>query len=190
MLSKDEARRIAVNIAKLPGPVAQGLRGANDTAVACRNRISVPAVAGGLRRQTASQEIELRLGINSEGNGAMSDPDRAGPELERRLAERVKVDGGIILVSPMTMDLFVLPVSTLWTLQCSLGGMSIVFGNSVTNEISRGETSEDFHSTTSNDVEVTLTVGTIDDKNCEVLAPRIGKRLLAILGGPDQRARQ
>jgi hypothetical protein len=171
-----------VNIAKLPGPVAQGLRGANDTAVACRNRISVPAVAGGLRRQTASQEIELRLGINSEGNGAMSDPDRAGPELERRLAERVKVDGGIILVSPMTMDLFVLPVSTLWTLQCSLGGMSIE---------SRGaRRSEDFHSTTSNDVEVTLTVGTIDDKNCEVLAPRIGKRLLAILGGPDQRARQ
>jgi hypothetical protein len=27
----------------------------------------------------------------------MSDPDRAGPELERRLAERVKVDGGLIL---------------------------------------------------------------------------------------------
>jgi hypothetical protein len=65
----------------------------------------------------------------------MSDPDRAGPELERRLAERVKVDGGLILVSTM-MGFFVLPVSTPWTLHC-FGGMSIVFGNSVSNEVSR-----------------------------------------------------
>jgi hypothetical protein len=116
----------------------------------------------------------------------LSDPERAGLELERRLTQRVRVDGGLILVEP-ALSLFVLPISTPWTLQCS-SGMTIVFGNSIRNEVSRGESSEDFESSTSNDVAITLTVGYIDQKNCEILGPRIGKRLLAILR-QDQPAR-
>ena len=67
--------------------------------------------------------------------------------------------------------------------------MVVVFGNSVKHEVSRGDTSEDFEVDTSNEVLVTLTIGNIERKNCDVLATRIGKRLLAILG-QDQRARQ
>ena len=100
----------------------------------------------------------------------MSDPNRAGPELEKRLAESVSVDGGLLLVHT-NMFLYVLPVSTPWTLHCTVG-MSIVFGNSIT-----GDNSE-----TTNDVTVNLSTGYIDPKNCDVLAPRIGKRLLTILG--------
>ena len=106
----------------------------------------------------------------------MSDPNRAGPELEKRLAESVSVDGGLLLVHT-ALFLYVLPVSTPWTLQC-FAGMSIVFGNSVTGD----------DSNTTNDVTVNLTVGQIDQKNCDVLGPRIGKRLLAILR-QDQPAR-
>jgi hypothetical protein len=123
--------------------------------------------------------------INRE-TALMSDPEQAGPELEKRLAQRVRVDGGLILVEP-ALSLFVLPISTPWTLQCS-SGMTIVFGNSVNNSVSQGETSEDFEVETGNDVAITLTVGNIDQKNCEILAPRIGKRLLAILR-QDQPAR-
>jgi hypothetical protein len=100
----------------------------------------------------------------------MSDPSRAGPELEKRLAESVSVDGGLLLIHKFT-SLYVLPASTPWTLQCFVG-MSIVFGNSIS-----GENSE-----INNDVTVDLTVGVMDEKTCDVLGPRIGKRLLAILG--------
>jgi hypothetical protein len=95
---------------------------------------------------------------------------RAGPELDRRLAERVSVDGGLLLVRTGTF-LYVLPVTTPWTIQCFVG-MSIVFGNSVSGD----------NSNTNNDVTVNLASGVVDPENCEVLAPRIGKRLLAILG--------
>jgi len=111
----------------------------------------------------------------------MSDLDRAAPELEKRLAQRVRVDGGLVLVDAAPLGLFVLPISTPWTLRC-FGGMTIVFGNSISNEVSRGDTSEDFESSTSNDVAITLTVGNIDKKHCEILGPIIGKRLMAILG--------
>jgi hypothetical protein len=84
----------------------------------------------------------------------MSDPNRAGPELEKRLAESVSVDGGLLLVHTITGGLYVLPVSTPWTLNCWCG-MSIVFGNSVTGD----------DSNTTNDVTVNLTVGQIDQKN-------------------------
>jgi hypothetical protein len=106
----------------------------------------------------ASEAIERETDL-------MSDPARAGPELEKRLAGSVSVDGGLLLVHADTLGLYVLPVSTPWTLQCTVG-MSIVFGNSETN----------------NNVTVNLSTGYIDPKNCDVLAPRIGKRLLAILG--------
>ena len=55
--------------------------------------------------------------------------------------------------------------------------------------MSRGDTSEDFEVDTSNEVLVTMTIGNIDRKNCDVLAPRIAKRLLTILG-QDQRAQR
>jgi hypothetical protein len=106
----------------------------------------------------------------------MSDPARAGPELEKRLAESVSVDGGLLLVHAL-MSLYVLPVSTPWTLQCTIG-MSIVFGNSVS-----GDNEE-----TNNNVTVNLSTGYIDQKNCDVLGPRIGKRLLAILGQDQARS--
>jgi hypothetical protein len=182
-------RGIAANIAKLPDLLRKGSGGKPMTlrwcvviALAC-----LPLLAACDNNQQAKKSNSASELIEKE-TALMADSDRAGPELEKRLADRVKVDGGVLLVRT-GMDQFVLPVSTPWTLRCS-GGMSIVFGNWVSNEVSRGDSNEDFEVRTTNDVEVLLTIGNIDDKNCEVLAPRIGKRLLAILGGPDQRARQ
>ena len=146
-------------------------------------------VLGACDQKEAAKEPNKALEMLNAETALMSDPDRAGQELEKRLAQRVRVDSGLVLVEAnLTLGLYVLPISTPWTLQCS-DGMTIVFGNSVKHEVSRGDTSEDFEVDTSNEVLVTLTIGNIERKNCDVLATRIGKRLLAILG-EDQRARQ
>ena len=112
-------------------------------------------------------------------NEEISDPEQAGPELERRLAQKVRVDGGLILIDG-PLGSFVLPASTPWTLQC-FGGMSIIFGNSVTNDIIARRFERRFPLDTSNDVVVYLSVGSISPENCKILAPRIGKRLLMML---------
>jgi hypothetical protein len=126
-----------------------------------------------------SKKPNQTLELIKQETALMSDLDRAGPELESRLAQRVRVDGGLILVNA-AMGMFVLPTSTQWTLQCS-PGITIVFGNSVHYSVSRGETSEDYDVDTGNDVVVSLTIGDIDPKACNILGPRIGRRLLAIL---------
>jgi len=128
------------------------------------------------KAQQPNKEREL---INAETE-LMSDPQRAGPVLEERLAQRVKVDSGVIMID-VGGFFYVLPTSTSWTLEC-FNGMSIIFGNSVTNDVSRGDSNKDFESRTSNDVVVLLSVGSISPENCKILAPRVGKRLLTMLG--------
>jgi hypothetical protein len=109
----------------------------------------------------------------------MSDPERSGPELESRLTQNVTVDGGLVLVHT-EMGLSVLPVTTPWTVQCG-DGMTVTFGNSITSSIDRDEDDKAVEYNTSNDVRLILTAMSIFNQ-CNVLAPRIGKRLLAILG--------
>lgn len=113
--------------------------------------------------------------IKSE-TALMADPERGGAELEQRLTDKVSVDGGLLLVHVTGGFLYVLPATTQWTLQC-FAGMSIVFGNSIA-----GDNSE-----VTNDVTVSLTVGQIDQKNCDILGPRIGKRLLSMIEQAQKR---
>ena len=68
----------------------------------------------------ATKETEL---IKRE-TALMSDPERAGAELEERLAENVKVDGNVVLVHTPGGILYVLPVTAPWTLSC-FAGMSL-----------------------------------------------------------------
>ena len=60
--------------------------------------------------------------------------------------------------------------------------MSVVFGNSMSNGVSQGDSNKDFESSTSNDVAVDLSFGDIDSENCKILAPKIEKRLQTLLG--------
>ena len=150
--------------------------------------IMFSGLLGACDQKEAAKEPNKALEMLNAETALMSDPDRAGQELEKRLEQRVRVDSGLVLVEADFLNLYALPISTPWTLQCS-NGMIVVFGNSVKHEVSRGDRSEDFEVDTSNEVLVTLTIGNIERKNCDVLATRIGKRLLAILG-QDQRARQ
>lgn len=105
----------------------------------------------------------------------MADPERAGPELERRLQANVSAADGLVFVNRFNLDLFILPTTTPWVIHCG-PGLSITFGSSVTG--SEGE---------ENDVVVDLTMGQIDQKNCPIIGRRVGNRLQAILAaGPRQ----
>jgi hypothetical protein len=103
----------------------------------------------------------------------LQDLRRAGPELERRLLERVSVQDGLFLIhEPVLSDLYVLPANSAWTLSCGLGGLSVVFGNSF-----RGESIKDETTSFGNDIEIYITEAGIDKEDCAVLGPRLGGRL-------------
>jgi hypothetical protein len=97
---------------------------------------------------------------------------RASAELERRLSEAVRVQDGIVIIHDPVTGRFmsqVLSPNTPWVLSCGVG-ISIIFGSSISGDAS----------SISNDVEVRLAYNTVDESDCTVLAPRLGKRLNAI----------
>jgi hypothetical protein len=123
--------------------------------------------------ETASsdQHSEIRDQIKADAD-LMLDIGRAGTELERRLTESVRAQDGIVIVhNPGTGKYMsqVLSPNTPWVLSCG-AGISIVFGSSVSGA----------EGSTSNDVEVNLAYNAVDERDCAVLGPRLGKRLNAI----------
>jgi hypothetical protein len=103
----------------------------------------------------------------------------AGPELEQRLTAIIQVQDGLIIVHDPVIEQFVsyvLPASSSWTISCGLTGLSVVLGNSVSGGSVSGEAAS-----FGNDVELRLAEARIDQKDCAVLGPRLGKRLKAML---------
>jgi hypothetical protein len=103
----------------------------------------------------------------------MRDISRASEELERRLTLAVRAQDGVVIIrDPIIGKYFsyVLSPNSPWVLSCGTAGVSIVLGASV----SGGEGGA------GNDVEIRLADSTIDEKDCAVLGPRLGKRLNAI----------
>jgi hypothetical protein len=122
----------------------------------------------GPSKQTS--EIEDRMKADTD---LLRDISRAGTELERRLTESVRAQDGIVIVhDPIIGKYFsrALSPNSPWVLTCGAGGISIVFGASVSGH----------EGSTSNDVEINLAYNTVDEKDCAVLGPRLGKRLNSI----------
>jgi len=113
-----------------------------------------------------------------------ADPERALVELKRRLRKTIKFKNSVILVdSPFGMgtllgsatsflNLYVIPPDTPWTVSCGLG-MTVTFGNVISGDTG-GVT---------NDVQVALTLASLDKTQCETLGPAVGKEIQAILAG-------
>jgi hypothetical protein len=109
-----------------------------------------------------------------EDTALLKDPARAESELERRLLASVQIENGILAVlDPITgsIETDFLPTTVPWVLKCGMGGLSIVFGNSISGDGSH----------TANDVEVNLSFGSADKQTCAVLGPRLAGRLKALL---------
>lgn len=101
------------------------------------------------------------------------DIERAGPELERRLLASVSVQDGLVLVHDPIMGKvvsYVLPTSSPWVISCGIG-LSVIFGSAVSGD----------GSSIGNEVEIHLSLDFIEQDKCAVLAPRLGRRLKALL---------
>jgi hypothetical protein len=116
-----------------------------------------------------ASEIEDRMKADTY---LMRDINRAGTEFERRLTESVRTQDGVVIIRDPIIGKYFLQVlspNSPWILTCG-AGISIVFGASVSGH----------EGSTSNDVEINVAYNTVDEKDCAVLGPRLGKRLNAI----------
>jgi hypothetical protein len=107
------------------------------------------------------------------------DFNSASQEFERRLATNLRLKDGLLLVrdpDPLLgrIALYVLPPKTSWTISCGMGGLSVTFGNSVSGGGVDGGSA--------NDVEVRLAWADLEPRECDELAPRIGKQVLELAG--------
>ena len=111
----------------------------------------------------------------------LKDIARAGPEFERRLMANIHVQDGLLIVhDPVLHGLatYVLPLNSSWVISCGIG-LSVVLGNSVSGD----------GTSVGNEIQINLTLGMIDQKDCDVLGPRLGKTLKTILNEGGQAAR-
>jgi hypothetical protein len=105
----------------------------------------------------------------------LKDVARAGSELEQRLTASIQAQDGLLIVHDPVMGQvvsYVLPANSSWFIRCGIG-LSVVLGNGVTGD----------GSSVGNDINLHLLYGIIDQKDCAVLGPRLGKRMRAILQG-------
>ena len=124
---------------------------------------------GGEKPSKQSSELQNRMKADA---ALMLDLDRAGKELERRLMDAVRAQDGLVIVHDPVIGKYFLEVlspNTQWILTCG-AGISVVFGSSVSGQ----------EGSTGNNVEINLAYNAIDEKDCAVLGPQLGKRLRAI----------
>ena len=121
---------------------------------------------------SAKKPNELLQQMKKE-TALMANVEQAEPELEQRLQAKVSVVDGLLFVNdPVLREVSVLPTTTPWVIQCGMiTGFSITFGSSVSGA----------EGNVQNEVEVSLSTGQIDQKNCYVLGRRLGKRLQSML---------
>jgi hypothetical protein len=131
-------------------------------------------LALGACEQTEPPKSKEKTALDSD-RLLLKDVAVAGQEFERRLVASVRHQDGLLLVSDPVMgriQSYVLPANTPWVIACGIG-LSVVLGSSVSGD----------GSSAGNDVQVHLTYGMIDQKDCAVLGPRLGQRLKSIVQG-------
>jgi hypothetical protein len=105
----------------------------------------------------------------------MKELGQAGPELEHRLLNSVSVQDGLIIIHATSLDdTYVLPANSPWVITCGRSGIWVTFGNAVS-----GDTSA-----VGNDVQIELTTAFINQGDCAVLAPSLGRRIKAMVQAP------
>jgi len=144
------------------------------------SKLSIAICAGALTiflstatQSQPAQKLTDKVKIAAD-TALLVDPERAGQEFEKRLMQTVSVQDGLVLIRDPNIEkwfLTILPVNAPWSMTCGITGISIIFGTSVSGD----------SSSVGNNDEVELTRAKIDQKQCAVLGPRLGKRLLVLL---------
>jgi hypothetical protein len=100
----------------------------------------------------------------------MRDGSRAGPEIERRLRERIQSNGSIVLIKDKPgqfESLQAVPATVAWTASCSFAGLWIALALPGEQEGLNLEISDAF----------------LDEEDCKRLLPLTAARVVDILGG-------
>ena len=102
----------------------------------------------------------------------MSNMTLAGPEIERRLRERLQSDGEIVVIKDKPGEVFVsmwaMPAIVSWTADCGLGGLNVSLGSAAENE--KG-------------IEFELSDALLEERFCKELIPLTGVKVRQILSG-------
>jgi hypothetical protein len=142
-------------------------------------RLCVPLLALALLGCAPSDSSsEKKPSLDDQDERLLSDPYSAGPELVRRLRALVAVrDGLIVIVSPLTAGVTVLPVNSSWAVICG-AGISVHFGDGVAEH--------DGFVAVPDAMNVLLALTVVGPDTCRQLAPMIGKEVQAMIknGGP------
>jgi hypothetical protein len=138
------------------------------------------------RQQRAEAEAEARqqrAEAEAEEAGLMADFRVAGPELKRRLAERVRRSGRLLIVGPFpgasAFSITAMPLSTPWAVGCSSSGLNVTLGGWSSGEVSEGsgEISSDFV--------LSLTETRLSEELCAEFVSLIGEALVELVS-PDR----
>jgi hypothetical protein len=105
-----------------------------------------------------------KISKNALSSQRVTDPEAVLPLILTNLDHKIRVDGGLILITEEAgTNAYLLPVSTPWLIQCG-PGVSIQLG--ATSQGIAG-----------NEVNVGLFNGLVDKSACAVIAPRVAARL-------------
>jgi hypothetical protein len=108
----------------------------------------------------------------------MKDIGQSAPELERRLLSSVSVQDGLIVIHATSLDdTYVLPAGSPWLITCGRGGIWVTFGSAVSGD----------SSSVGNDAQIELTGASVNQGDCAVLGPSLGRRIRAMVqASPSQ----
>ena len=120
-----------------------------------------------------AEKSETQKRLEAE-RSLLSNDEKLWPELAKRLVEAISVRDGILGVQSRS-DSYFLPANSPWVIKCG-GGLSIVFGNSISGD----------QSGTENDIQVYLLSTYIDSEICSRIGPRLAKGLIGHLKREQQ----
>ena len=116
------------------------------------------------QRKREQERTEQR---NKE-SALMTNMTLAGPEIERRLRERLQSDGEIVVIKDKPGEVFLsmraMPATVSWTADCGLGGLNVSL----------------------NGIEFELSDALLEERVCKELIPLTGVKVKQILSGKSE----
>jgi hypothetical protein len=159
-----------------PEPGAKGRSNAAgrffSTILVC---LSLPACDDSPQRSNGDRAQD-EASVADQDAALLKNLGNAGLELERRLQKGMSVDDGLVFVRDPLMGSiasYVLPTSSPWVISCGVVGISVLFGTAVSGD----------GSSVGNDVEIHLASTFVNQDQCAVLTPPLGRQLKLMLEG-------
>jgi hypothetical protein len=135
-------------------------------------RLSAVICAATLTSCGDNSQRQRELAQRDKELGLMNNMTLAGPEIERRLRERIQSNGSTVVIKESIGDIFLslraMPAGVTWTADCSSAGLSVSFGTTGEN---------------GNGVVVTLSDAYLEEDTCKELIPLTAAKVTQLIAG-------